>query len=200
MKTIVVTVLAVGIMAVAIFLSISSKPPNNQTEQEPTASFDEEKEIMQTIEGQEEQTMFQLNKGSSSDYIIYVDESRYAMTHGKDSDVIAPIDSLPADYPEVKIEIRKLDESPEAAVQQMESELKEDFPDLSSAEQVTEPAKGYKLHGTQGTDSKSKVITAYIVTNDDGGSFVITAHYFLEAAEGHGARFQYMIDTFEVTK
>lgn len=63
---------------------------------------------------------------------------------------------------------------------------------------MTEPIEGYWLHGTTGSEWNSKVVTAYVISNGNEGSFVITENYFLEAAEGHGARFHHMLESFEI--
>src|SRR6185437_16923896 len=70
--------------------------------------FVPEKEIIQSIEGQDEETNVQLNEGTNSEYIIYVDETRYKMIKGQDADIITTIDPLPEKYPEVSMEIRQV--------------------------------------------------------------------------------------------
>lgn len=163
--------------------------------------FVPEKEIIQSIEGQDEETDVHLNEGTNSDYVIYLDETRYKMMNGEDSDIITTIEPLPAQYPEVTMEIKQVaDETPEDLVSKIETELKKDFPELRAVETVTEPVEGFWLHGVAGSDAKSKVVTAYVISNGKQGSFVITENYFLEAAEGHGARFHHMLESFEIVK
>ena len=65
-------------------------------------------------------------------------------------------------------------------------------------EAVTEPLEGYNLHGISGSEWDSPVTNVYVVDNQNDGSFVITEKYFLEAAEGHGARFYAMLQEFEI--
>lgn len=161
--------------------------------------FVPEKEINQSIEGQDEATNVHLNEGTNSEYIIYVDETRYKMINGKETDMITTIDPLPEKYPEVTMEIKQLpNEKPEDLVGKVEAELKKDFPELRTVETVTEPVEGYWLHGVTGNEWDSKVVTAYVISNGNKGSFVITENYFLEAAEGHGARFHHMLESFEI--
>ena len=93
-----------------------------------------------------------------------------------------------------------LDERPEDLVTKLEAQLKKDFPELRAVETVTEPVEGFWLHGAAGNDAKSKIVTAYVISNGKQGSFVIIESYFLEAAEGHGARFHHMLKSFEVVK
>ena len=79
--------------------------------------FAPEKEITQGIEGQDEETEVRLNEGKESEYIIYIDETRYKMIKGEDSHVITTIEPLPEKYPEVKMEITQVTkEKPENLV------------------------------------------------------------------------------------
>jgi len=161
--------------------------------------FVPEKEIIQSIEGHDEAANVNLNEGTNSEYIIYVDETRYKMIRGKEVDIITTIDPLPEKYPEVTMEIKQVaNEKPEDLVGKIEAELKIDFPELRAVETVTEPVEGYWLHGTTGSEWDSKVVTSYVLSNGNKGSFVITENYFLEAAEGHGARFHHMLESFEI--
>ncbi|MCG7343775.1 hypothetical protein MHZ92_06495 [Sporosarcina sp. ACRSL] len=161
--------------------------------------FAPEKEIIQSIEGQDEPTEVHLNEGRNSEYIIYVDESRYKMIKGEDADVITTIEPLPEKYPEVSMEIRQYPSNkPEALVKEIEEELKIDFPDLRDVETVSEPVEGFWLHGLTEVTWDGKVIDVYVISNGKDGSFVITKKYFLEAAEGHGARFSHMLKSFEI--
>jgi hypothetical protein len=161
--------------------------------------FVPEKEIIQNIEGMDEETNVQLNEGKNSEYVIYVDETRYKMIKGEESDIITTSEPLPEKYPEVSMEIKQVaDEKPEDLVKRIEAELKEDFPDLRAVETVTEPVEGFLLHGLHGNDWDAKVVHAYVISNGKEGSFVITESYFLEAAEGHGARFSHMLESFEI--
>lgn len=161
--------------------------------------FAPEKEIIQSIEGQDEPTDVHLNEGKDSEYIIYVDVSRYKMIKGKDADIITTIEPLPEPYPEVSMEIKQYpSDKPEVLVKEIEEELKTGFPDLRDIETVSEPVEGFWLHGLTESTWDGKVIDVYVISNGKDGSFVITNKYFLEAAEGHGARFYHMLQSFEI--
>jgi len=163
--------------------------------------FVPEKEVIQSIEGQDEETKVQLNEGTDSEYVIYVDEERYKMIKAEETDLITTKDPLPENYPDVSMEIKQVpDIKPEVLVEQYEEELKKDFPELRAIEEVTEPVTGYLLHGINGNQSDSVVVHAYVISNGKEGSFIITEYYFLEAAEGHGARFHRMLETFEIVE
>ena len=49
-----------------------------------------------------------------------------------------------------------------------------------------------------GQEWDSPVEVRDYISDEQGGCFRITSRYFLEAAEGHGARFAAMVDTFTV--
>ncbi|SDO20092.1 hypothetical protein SAMN05518871_11217 [Psychrobacillus sp. OK028] len=160
--------------------------------------FVPEKEIIQSIEGNEEETNVNLQEGKDSEYIIYIDEERYKLVNGKDSDIITTKEPLEERYPKVSMEIKQFkDITPEEMVSTLETELAAEYTKITT-ETVTEPVNGYKLHGISGSEWDSPVTNVYVVDNLNGGSFVITEKYFLEAAEGHGARFYAMLQEFEI--
>lgn len=167
--------------------------------------FEAEKEVIVQIEGTEEKVMMQLNKGKDCDYVIYVDEERYKMvkSEGSEPDVITTKEPLPENFPEVSMTIEQVpDTAPEVFVEEFEAELKSEFPDLQEVEQVTEPLEGYQLHGIAngGQQWNDPVVHAYVISNGQSGSFIITERYFLEAAEGHGARFYAMLQEFHIVE
>ncbi|MDN7246743.1 hypothetical protein QWY16_01710 [Planococcus shenhongbingii] len=179
-----------------------------QAEEEKPAieeMFEAEKEVVIHIEGMEEKVKMQLNKGKNEDYVIYIDEERYKMIKGEgdEPDVITTKEPLPEQYPEVLMTIEQVPEiDPDTLVDQVEADLKEEFPDLREVEQVTEPVEGYQLHGIANGGQKwdDPVVHAYVISNGQSGSFVITERYFLEAAEGHGARFYAMLQEFYIVE
>jgi len=160
-----------------------------------------DKEKILNIEGQDEKIDVTLTEGKDAEYVISIDETRYNMIQNKDGDIIAPIEPIPEEYPEVSMQIKQVsDKKPTIVVKELESEFKNDFPELRDIEEVTDPVKGFLLHGITGNQADSKVIHAYVISNGNKGSFVITQRYFLEAAEGHGARFDDMLKSFEISK
>ncbi|WP_273124535.1 hypothetical protein [Bacillus weihaiensis] len=163
--------------------------------------FEPEKEIIQNIEGEEEETPLSLKKGVESDYVIYVDEERYTFVQGDNFDKIITKEPLPEMYPEVSMEIRQIiDREPAEVVNELKGQLQEEFPELSGPEEISEPVNGFKLHGVNGSEWDSPVLTTYVISNGHTGSYVITERYFLEAAEGHGVRFDEMVKEFHVVK
>ncbi|MFB5086720.1 hypothetical protein PGC35_05780 [Psychrobacillus sp. PGGUH221] len=163
--------------------------------------FVPEKQITQSIEGMDEETEVVLQEGKDSEYVIYIDEERYKLIQGETSDIITTKEPLEEKYPEVSMEIKQItDKSPEDMVSTLEKELKAEYTNVTETERVTEPIEGFKLHGISGSEWDSPITNVYIVDNKNGGSFVIREKYFLEAAEGHGARFYAMLQQFEIVE
>ena len=163
--------------------------------------FVPEKQITQSIEGQEEDANVSLQEGKDAKYVIYIDEERYKIIKEENSDVITTKEPLEERYPEVSMEIEQFaDISPEEMVTKMEAQLTSEYTKVTETETVTEPVEGFKLHGISGSTWDSPVTNVYVIDNKNGGSFVITEKYFLEAAEGHGARFYAMLQQFEIVE
>jgi hypothetical protein len=87
-------------------------------------------------------------------------------------------------------------------------ELKETYDTVYDIESVDSPVKGLKLMAHDGRmDAENKedmpqghspIVKIYLVDNTDGGTFVITLKYFIEAEEGHGSRMDAMLREFTV--
>ncbi|WP_168123327.1 hypothetical protein [Paenibacillus sp. HB172176] len=161
--------------------------------------FAPQKKIDISIEGQQEETQGKLHQDEASHYVIYYDKERYKLVEGQDKDVITTIEPLPERYPAVSLTIEQnTGEKPEALAGEIAESLKGEYTDVREIEQVEEPVKGYRIHAIDGQEWNSKVITVYVTSNEREGSFVLTENYFLEAAEGHGARFRQMLEQFEI--
>ena len=162
--------------AAALLLAFSLQTDNGTAfMKELKDIFLPEKQVIQSIEGEDEETEFQLNEGKDAEYVIYVDETRYKMTHGEDIRYHYPNYPVPENYPDVTMEIKQIpNEKPEDLVVKIEAELKKEFPELREVKEVTEPVKGYELHGAAGNEAKSKIVNAYVISNGKEGSFVIT--------------------------
>jgi hypothetical protein len=165
--------------------------------------FEPNKSIEQELEGKKENTDVHLQgkdqqSPQESSFILYVDESRYHVIKDKGQFLIT-ID-LPEKYPEVYMDItQKADVKPEDAVKQIQQEVNGKYPHVWDLEQVNTPVAGYKLRADQGNKKwNDEVVVYYVVSNKQNGSFIIKQKYFLEASEGHGARFNNMLKEFKI--
>jgi len=156
-----------------------------------------EKVIVQDIEGQKEDTKVNLNEGPG--YVIYVDESMYKLVKQDGKDRIVPKVDPGNNLPEVYMEIQRVaDKSPQEMATQLEAELRSSFESVDNYGVVKEPIESISLHARAGLEPDSTIVNYYLVDDNQGGTFVIKQQYFLEAAEGHGARFYHMLKEFKI--
>lgn len=161
--------------------------------------FEPEKKVVNEIEGSPEELEVTLQE--CADYIIYVDQERYQLVNENDVDLIVPKVPLEERFPEVSMSISQVvDQTPEELALQYEEKLKTSFQTVKEIESVTEPINGLLVSAIDGSEWDSPVNKVYIIPNGKEGSFVFDLKYFLEAAEGHGARFYYMLEEFEIVK
>jgi len=206
------TGVAAAAVAVAVFLSM---PTGTALMKDIKTWFAPEKKVEISIEGQTEETNQKLHQGGqaqenpnggsgeakkeASEYVIYYDQERYKLVEGQNKDIITTKEPLPDRYPDVSLTIAQYPEaSPADMFAELEQQVQNNYADVKPAEQVAAPVSGYRIHALNGQEWNSEVTTVYVVSNGKQGSFVLTEKYFLEAAEGHGARFEQMLKEFRV--
>ncbi|WP_449622780.1 hypothetical protein [Robertmurraya sp. Marseille-Q9965] len=164
--------------------------------------FEAEKDVQTEIEGNKEDTNLQLNEGKEADYVIYVDEERYVMNKTETGDVITTKVPLEERYPEVSMTITQVkDKGTEEVYNELRNTVLTVYPTIILEEQVTEPVVGQMLLAKEnGNEWDNEMTRVYVVDNEAGGSFIIQQKYFLEAEEGHGARFDQMLKEFHIVK
>ncbi|WP_249869434.1 hypothetical protein [Oceanobacillus saliphilus] len=174
--------------------------------------FVEEKEEEIELEGQKEDTNLQLETNEELRYIIYIDEDRYKMVEGETSDRIETKETLGDMYPDVYMEITRVENTTTEEVVAYIRETVENDGDMElvKEEQITEPIESVLVQaigpaytnefGKTGHQWDTPVHRYYITDEYEGQVFVVKQVYFLEAAEGHGARFEYMLESFQVVK
>lgn len=166
---------------------------------EETATLPEREstmEIVQSVEGEESTVTMNLVEGNDALYSLYIDPERYIFTTAEKEDKLTPIDELPEGYPEVNLTFLYVNnQTPESVMEDMKQEY------LMPLEEntVAAPMNALTLHGTNGEQPDSEVVTIYMIEALEG-TLLITEKYFLEAQEGHGARFEQMLETIEIRK
>jgi len=187
---------AVVFMAIGVFLAM---PAGTAFMHELKTWFAPEKKVEVEVEGEKEKTDQQLHRNEEGRYAIYYDKERYKLVRQGGKDVITTKEPLPERYPEVSMTIEQMkDVAPEALIQQLSQELKGRFSEIKEIEKVSKPVEGYRVRALNGKEWNSEVVVLYAVGNGKQGSFAITERYFLEASEGHGARFSQMLKEFRV--
>jgi len=174
-----------------------------------------QKTITQELEGNKEDADFSLHvrdgKGSDQEtvenptekgavgYTIYIDEERYKMEKGDQVDRVVLKEALDERYPEVYMEIRQMeDRTVEEMIAEIKGRLEEEYDYINEVGEVDFPIDSYLITARAGSDWNSEYVKYYFVDNGQGGCFVIKQKMFMEAAEGHGARFDYMLKEFKV--
>ena len=178
--------------------------------------FEPERNIDYQIEGQDENGDYQLHTGSQTatpapgetaapspggdavSYVIYVDESRYYVEAVDGTDRIVPLD-FPEDLPETYMAISQdTGRTPAEVAEALHVQLEGSYEYVVEPEDVTYPLDAVHVRARTGNEWNSEVVSYYLIDNTVGGTFIIEEHYFLEAEEGHGARFSTMLKEFEI--
>lgn len=129
-------------------------------------------------------------------FVIFVNQSVYAITQEEESWVIRPKEGPGPDFPAIDMTITHLPgAAPGAALQERQEALREVYAEVG---EVQETEKGLSFQASDGDAWDSPQAEVHGMDDGEGGTFLITARYFLEAAEGHGVRFRDMVETFRV--
>ena len=70
--------------------------------------------------------------------------------------------------------------------------------EIEAVELGVDQLPAFRIHAINGSRWDSEVYDIITVNDGTGGSYSLISRYFLEAAEGHGARFSQMADTFRL--
>ena len=146
--------------------------------------------IMQTAPGTD------VNGGRTPDFLIYVNQDEYCVRETEQGYVIEPL--LKAeDLPPCLMEISwQGDVSVKDALAQQAEALAETMLSVGEPALSEDGARGW-VHGSNGNNWDSEQADVCVMDDLQGGVFIATIRYFLEAAEGHGMRFADMLATFE---
>lgn len=194
--------LAVGFAALVFLVVFGSSTDMVQGMIENIKSlFVEEKQQEIELEGMKEEENVQLEVNQELNYVIYFDHDRYKLEEGESGDRIVPIQELEERYPEVSMEIiKESNTSTEEVVERIKQEM--DGLEIRAEEKVSEPMESISIRAIKEGESNwnTPVYQWYITPTEEEQVFVIKQSYFLEAAEGHGVRFDYILESFEIVK
>lgn len=163
---------------------------NDKDEEEQGITLPSTKEVVQVLEGMEEKTVMSLHE-SKMGYYIYIDQERYQLEELNGVDKITPR-AKAENLPEVLMEItREVDKKPQDMASQIKDELKEKY-QVEFHEEVDNPLESIYLYA-EGKNSDDTVVRYYLVEDSQEGTLVIKQKLFIEAVEGHGIRFDNML-------
>lgn len=154
------------------------------------------------LEGMKEYVETELNE-SEIGYILYFDKEIYELTTENDTDIIKPKNSNNNDVPEVYLKIYQVENSkPIDVAKNFIARSKEIYDNVSEVQNIDNPinclyysANNFKFKKMEWSDS---CLEYYFVDNTRNGTFIIEKNVFLEATEGHGARFNEIIKGFKI--
>lgn len=194
--------------------AVDDTEQNDEIDQEPPQPlladlYEPEKEMEIMLEGMPETIKVELETNDDWRYIIYVDKDLYVFHSGEEADRIELKEPLDSDIPEVAMEIRRLDDGidKEEVIKLIHQEIENDGLTIDREEDITWPLTALSIvafgeerteHGKFGYQWDTPLHKYYVVQGGAGEVFVIKQMYFLEAAEGHGARFDQLLETFEI--
>lgn len=162
--------------------------------------FEPEKVVTEQIEGIDSDSNVTLQEGQAG-YVIYFDKENYSMIDVDGKDRIVFNQELSDIYPEVYMEISQVDAAPSQLATEKFLELNKEYTKVLEIQEVEWPLNSFVVHavgGTGGYEWDDEVVRYYFFSNEQNGSFVVKQQYFLEAEEGHGARFDYMLEQFHI--
>lgn len=140
--------------------------------------------------------LHQLSAEETAEFILYVDETTYRQSTENGVLTVEPQVDMGDLFP-CRLEVsRQPDISLDDAAAWAAEVLSETYADVSEPEAAADP-DGLIVTASDGLNWDSSQALVRLVEDRQGGVFVLYARYFLEAAEGHGARFADMMATFE---
>lgn len=193
-----ITVLTTGTVAAALLLTFFlGTEPGKAAIDKVKEFFEPQKNITQQLEGDQEDTLMELEQ-SKMGYILYVDREYYDVIHEEGMDRILA-KNQGEDLPKVFMEITQIeDKGVDAVATDIESQLGSKYSNVENRGQVSDPVNGTLIRAASGQEWNDTVVVYYLVDNTKGGTFVIKQQYFVEAEEGHGARFYHILKEFKI--
>lgn len=135
----------------------------------------------------------------AADFLIYVNEEQFFICEENGLYSIRSTNHLPENFPEMGLDILHLSSTvPDAAAADAEDALKGRYTEVTSEEVTAVLPGSLYLRASAGTDWDSEQAELWFVSDGQGGTFVLTSRYFLEAEEGMGMRFRDMVSSFRV--
>lgn len=174
-------------------------PPDEDREEDKVDNWGEEESAPITIEieGMEE-TINGLQHIGDRYQIIY-DADRFEYSKKEEGDTFIAENPDPAIYPYVYLSINYLEnKSASDYIGELSDLLSKDGLETEIAADA--PIGNYKgsiVTARSGSEWNSIIRNYYIIENGTG-LYIIESQYFLEAAEGYGARIHAMLSTFEI--
>ena len=177
---------------------VSPEKPDPSDDVQPWTEANQlepEKPTILIIEGMEEELTLHLHVSSINPYAIYLDQERYRVEEGDNKDII--MFDTEAEIPEVSMAIwHREDIEVSQLAAELENQLKEQYTKVTHHGRVESPLPAQYIYAEKGDSWDDTVVRYYLVEDFNGGVFVVQQIMFLEAVEGHGVRFDGILEEF----
>lgn len=140
-----------------------------------------------------------LSQEAAVDFLIYVNEELFSIHEENGLYSIRSTNPLPENFPKLGLDIlHQSGKSSSVARAEAEETLKGRYMEVTSEEMTATLPGSLYLRASNGTNWDSEQAEFWFVDDGQGGTFILTARYFLEAEEGLGMRFRDMVSSFRV--
>ena len=155
-----------------------------------------ETEVIHQEAGGQEPEMQEDGTVTVPGFAIYYDTESYTMSEENGVTYIRFITDN--ELPPCEMEIKHIPGvAPEDAAEATRKEMEQSWDSVSELRNL-ETREGFVFAFYAGTNWDSACGDVFFLSDGGDGCFQLTSRYFIEATEGHGARFAQMVQTFEV--
>ena len=141
--------------------------------------------------------LYQSDTAEQGGFVLYVNQESYRCREEDGVYLVEPVLAPPSELPPCRLEIvQKEHIAPQYAAKLAAEALAKSYAEISDITEAT-VLDGLTVSGSDGTAWDAAQADVYVVSDQQGGAYVLTARYFTEATEGHGVRFRDMVGTFE---
>lgn len=145
---------------------------------------------------------FQAPPEEQAQFYLYIDEEVYD-THWQDGVYVIQPRNYPESLPPCVMEVSHIDAPPESAAEAVRAGLESRYASVTESGEADFAWKNpdntlYYFMASDGLAWDDAQRETFLVDDGQGGVFVVSYGYFMEAAEGHGTLFAGMAATFQV--
>ena len=136
-------------------------------------------------------------QATEREFILYFNQEMYQGAWEDGVYTVRPLTPLPEDLPACELTVEHLkNRSPSQAAEERSGAMAAEYGENGGICVDLDTGR-YSFRCSDGSVWNDKQAMVWCVDDRQGGSYVLTARFFLEAEEGHGVRFADMVSTFE---
>lgn len=199
--------IAAGALAACAAMALALRPadaPVTGPEPDIQGPPEEVRTTPLRLSGQEGGTLHLLSVRSDAapqrlerEFILYFNQEMYQGAWENGVYTIRPINPPPEDLPACEMTVEHLKgRSPSEAIEQRSQAMAAEYSENGGICADLDTGR-YSFRCGDGTAWDAKQALVWCVDDRQGGTYILTARFFLEAEEGHGVRFSDIAATFE---